>query len=293
LHYNEIGIALEILVERSLRCRYTSHSLKLRNCSSMTSSFATPFGEEHQQSFARRQIMNNLTVHSYNPHRDGDTHLAGVVACYQESFAGPPWNESHVCPKCSTTFGATAVATLPPKLPCPVGDCTGTLEPFWPTATVAADFKSETATKPTAGQQPSSWIALNGETVVGICWGYTITPDALEQKLELPGFSTALATYYGQLPTAVAYQDELAVLPNFRQRRFASLGNRSIARTLVEARHTDFLSFGATVGAVRTLAQPATRTYTWYTHAGFQVIARYPTNPHRVILARSFPGLIY
>lgn len=237
--------------------------------------------------------MDDVTIVPYNPHQDGNRYLSGIIACYQQSFAGLPWNESHICPNCEQQFGAQEVRALLPKLTCPHLDCTGQLKEFWPASQVCADFLSETQVVEDSCRIPSSWIALDQGNVVGICWGYTISSTALAHKVGLPNLTEQLTERFGAAANVLAYQDELAVLPAYRGKRFTSLHGKGIARALVEARHTSFQKLGVTIGAVRTLECPATRTFEWYRRVGFEIISRYQNNPHCVILARSFTDLQY
>ena len=115
-----------------------------------------------------------VEIRSFNPHTDGEAYVDGVIACYQRSFAGPPWEESHKCASCKQSFGAAAVAAQAPSLACPESGCEATLEEYWPYDQVRTDFFNETNNNPDEDRQASSWIASVDDVVVGICWGYTI-----------------------------------------------------------------------------------------------------------------------
>ena len=237
--------------------------------------------------------MTNIKVVSYNPHRDGETYLRGVIDCYQKCFAGPPWNESHICTVCNQQYGIDIIESISPLLICLKKDCDGQLEEFWSASQVAADFLNETKDDYEASKTASSWIALDGDEVIGICWGYTLTTELLVSKVGLPTLNANLHNHFGDDIKLVAYLDELAVLPKYRSKKFDVLGGTGIAKALVNARHRDLEKTGVKVVVVLTLAKPPTRTYEWYRDVGFTVIDHYPENPNRVILARTFQRSTY
>ena len=117
--------------------------------------------------------MSTINIRSYNPHYDGTHHLTGVIACYQASFAGPPWNERYRCLKCGSHFGTDDILSTVTDPSCPNNACEGQLVDFWPSGRVRSDFLDETEVCELDNRRPSSWIAVSSDQVVGICWGAT------------------------------------------------------------------------------------------------------------------------
>jgi len=222
---------------------------------------------------------HHVSYSAYNPHTDGTHLVPSVVDCFKRVFAADPWNEYLVCPKCKKHWGIKEVGMSPIKtLSCP--SCSVQLEEFWPTETVTEDFLEEMRTIPEQNRQPWCWLAHSGpEKVVGICWGYSIAIPELGKKLGLPFFANRFKKRFGEVPV-VAYQDELAVLSEWR--------NKGIAKQLVVNRHKDFLQAGLPIGVIRTKRNPPTVTHDWYVAKGYKVIESYNDPEDRVILARRF-----
>lgn len=200
-----------------------------------------------------------------------------LITCYREVFANRPWNEWKKCPKCGVQWGITCEKLLSNGR-CP--NCRAELVDFWPRERVRS--KIARATTPGA----SAFVALDGGAgvkVVGFCWGYPMAPGDLESKLGIR-FRDALFGRFGAVDR-VAFQDELGVSVPFR--------NRKIARRMFIARLLDFLAKGLEVGVMRTRHFPEpTVTFLWFTQKlGYEIIARYPGNDGRVILAGRLRGL--
>jgi GNAT superfamily N-acetyltransferase len=144
---------------------------------------------------------------------------------------------------------------------------------FWPREQVSSDLHHEIIL------ESSAWLAVDGEKVVGFCWGYPITFDELEAKLELP------VGHVSKGSERVAYQDDVGILAPYRRQGFA--------RKMITLRHDDFIAQGLSIGITRTreLPEPSV-THTWYTRdLGYKIVARYPGDDGRVVLARPLDGL--
>ena len=215
---------------------------------------------------------DHLTYQRFNPHVDVHF-LSGVVACYQNIFAEQPWNEWKKCVVCNKKWGSDDSEEI---ISLNSIHCDQSLVDFWPEEIVVIDLLKE------INQEASSWIVLDQEKVVGFCWGYPISPEDLEIKLELPGLANNIKTYSEDCDK-VAYQDELGLLSEYR--------NKGIAKNLVKARLNDFRDQSLNVGVLRTKTNPPTVTYLWYQKLGYQVIAEYNDDDQRVILANSFDCL--
>lgn len=198
--------------------------------------------------------------------QDDPTVLGKVVTCYQAVFAAQPWSEWRRCanPKCEAHWGIEQAAELAELGFSHHGQ---PVEEFWSTNTVRADLAAEFAM---AGA--SSWLALSEGDVVGFCYGYPLTPAALEAKLELTNVEAGLAHRFGE-QTLVAYQDDLGVRNSHRR--------RGIARAMFGYRQADFVASGLMVCVVRTM--PGSVTYIWYMKLGYKLVAEYPDG--RVVLA--------
>jgi len=139
----------------------------------------------------------------------------------------------------------------------------------WVADAVEADLRHELSLT-----GATCWLALDGDRIVGFCYGYPLAVDWLDEHLKLDGCAAALA---GQ--TQIAYQDDMGVVLEYR--------GQHIASELFRRRNADFLAQGLTVGVVRTMTKPPSVTYEWYTALGYEVIAEYGDERGRVIMARS------
>lgn len=196
-----------------------------------------------------------------------------VIACYQDVFADPPWNEWMKCPSCGEQWGkkhSQEVERLR-ALHCGVP-----MEPYYTVEQVG-----ETINKVLALDAPF-WIAKHGERVIGFCWGYPTSLDELEKNLGI-SIRESYQVMTGQSDGRIAYQSELGLVEEFR--------GQKIARRLVSSRLEDFLARGLEVGVVRTKGLPdPSVTYLWFTgKLGYQQVATYPDG--RVVLARRLHDL--
>jgi GNAT superfamily N-acetyltransferase len=210
----------------------------------------------------------------FSPHDDPTDLVTQVVECYRGVFADPPWNELYKCPSCGSHWG---VKDLNEIWEMNTMHCGVPMVPFWPPEEVRADMYHEIT------PEASCWLALEKSKVVGFCWGYPISVFDLEAKLKVDGLAGKLVGAFAT--DEVAYQDEMGVLLSHRGHR--------IAKELFVNRHRDFIRRGFKVGVVRTreLPEPSV-TYQWFTEKlGYQVIARYPVDDGRIVLARPLEGL--
>jgi GNAT superfamily N-acetyltransferase len=199
--------------------------------------------------------------------------LTELVDCYRRVFATPPWNEWKLCSACETKWGSEQRDELEA-----IGfvHCDQPVQDFWPVDVVSADVRREVS------REASCWVAWHGRSIVGFCWGYPITPSALAEKLGLSDLATVIKTEFGE-HEVVAYQDELGVDQRYR--------GRGIAHALFDLRLQDFRKAGLHVGVVRTMTNPPTVTYQWFTRIGYHTIASYNDADGKVVLARVLGGI--
>ncbi len=211
--------------------------------------------------------MNDITYTRYSPDTSSNEVTAQLVACYRSVFAESPWNEWLRCPVCNKYWGIRDGILLSSWK---FQHCGTDLQEFWSQEQISSDLEHEIT------MNTSCWIAMDGEKVIGFCWGYPITISDLEKKL---GITLNSRSETEQL---IAYQDEVGVLSEFR--------NRKIAKTMVRKRLNDFEKQGLLYGIVRTRELPeSSQTFLWYKNLGYEILTRYPDG--RVILGRSLVGL--
>ena len=216
-----------------------------------------------------------ITFRKFSP-RDSDHQLtAGTVECYRLVFGGAPWNEWVKCEICDKHWGINDHAELA-KLG--YRHCGSPVVDFWPRHEVYSDLLNEITSETLCR------LAIrNAEEVVGFCWGYPIPPKKLEKKLGIP-IAASLRRTFGPL-THVGYQDEVGVIAEMR--------GEKVGKALNAARINDFVHRGLTVAISRARRTPEPSvTYLWYTgKLGYRVVAEYPEEDGRVILARNLEGL--
>lgn len=186
--------------------------------------------------------------------------LPQLIHCYQDVFSTIPWSEWKTCKCCHRKWGLEQWREIP-NLRCP--QCCNELDDFWPTAVVEEDIRKE-LTMPEA----TCWLALDGSTVIGFCWGYSLTPSELDAKLGIP---------CGITEERVAYQDEIGVSMPYR--------GRHIASQLFNFRLKDFLAADLRTGVVRTKTNPPSVTNLWFERLGYSIIAHYNDADGRVVMA--------
>jgi ribosomal protein S18 acetylase RimI-like enzyme len=210
---------------------------------------------------------------------DADSRMPELVSCYQAVFATSPWNEWRICRLCNQQWGReeqSALAALD------FAHCGQPVEDYWPAAQVEADLRRELALPGAA-----CYLAIDDRgsakdgPIVGFCHGYALDVAGLDQHLGLAGVSQAVWAAFPGIDQ-VGYQDELGILQEYR--------GQGIARRLYELRSLSFASASLTTVLVRTMTNPPTVTYQWYTRLGYQVVAEYGDAGGRVILAFSLNG---
>lgn len=212
----------------------------------------------------------NITLHKYSPHDGDHVRTSHLVECFRSVFADRPWHEWLKCsnPQCSQYWGVKDHAVLAKQkfLHCdvPVID-------YWPRAKVMEDLSKEI----TADALCTLAIRGNDE-VVGFCWGYPISIEALEEKLEIQ-FRENLEKAFGP-HSHVGYQDEVGVIPACRGDKIAKVMNFERIRDLSSR------GLHVTISRARRAPEPSV-TFLWYTQKlGYQVLREYPGDDGRVIL---------
>lgn len=218
--------------------------------------------------------MNNVVFTRYSPKDGNASLLAQLVECYRDVFADGPWHEWLVCPVCRKYWGIRDRNILASSQ---FRHCNTPLVDFWPREKVVSDLRHEIT------PESSCWLAMDGNKVVGFCWGYPITVINLEAKLGI-SFSAELKISL-ENHELIAYQDEVGVLSAYR--------GHKIAKTMISHRLKDFIAQDLEVGIVRTRQGPEpSETFLWYTgKLGYRTLVRYPGDDGRVILARQLSGL--
>lgn len=221
---------------------------------------------------SKMETAREVRLVRYNPHHDEGL-TDGLIECYREVFGEEPWNEWKKCSVCGKKWGKQEM----PQADGVFSHCGQRVVDFWPTEVVRSDLLHEITV------DASCRLALEGERVVGFCWGYPISPEELGKKLEIGGLANALTRMFGELQV-VAYQDELGVLKEFR--------GQKLAKDLFRRRLDDFRERGFDVGVIRTKTNPPSVTYLWFTKKlGYQLVAEYNDADGRVVLARSLVDL--
>lgn len=216
--------------------------------------------------------MNNISIIRYFPCDDNRRVTAGLVECYRDVFADSPWHEWLVCPICKKYWGKKDGGAL---VSLGFRHCDTPLSDFWSREKVVSDLLHEIT------PETSCWLAMDGEVVVGFCWGYPIIAGNLEEKLGV----SLNGKFEDKSSMIVAYQDEVGVLPAYR--------GLKIAKSMVEHRLGDFLAQGMEFGIVRTRQHPEPSvTFFWYTKKlGYEIFASYPDDDGRVVLGRELRDL--
>ncbi len=209
--------------------------------------------------------MKNISFISFSPFTSDLELTAQLVDCYREVFADSPWNEWLKCPVCQEYWGLKDRSFLASIRFC---HCGQSLVDFWSRTEVISDLYHEIT------PESSCWLALDNQTVVGFCWGYSILANILEDKLGIT-FCDNLNIPRDNL---IAYQDEIGVLAPYRKRH--------IARAMFFKRQEDFFEQRLRFCIVRTRRSPEpSATFLWYTQKlGYEILAAYPEEDGRVIL---------
>ena len=142
----------------------------------------------------------NISIQKIEPFLRIPESVRGIVASYQRTFGGEPWNEGYVCPVCGARI------RFPKQRACPSCAARGEsvlLVEYWPASKVMSDFYREMM-KPEA----LCLVAKNDDKIVGFIWGYRIVVDEhIDDYLESPGLSRLISGEF-------FYLDDAAVFPN-------------------------------------------------------------------------------
>ncbi|MBI5306653.1 GNAT family N-acetyltransferase [Candidatus Wolfebacteria bacterium] len=217
-------------------------------------------------------MTNKKSIHyvKFNPHHNNNL-LESLIACYQSVFADEPWNEWKKCQICGAQWGINDRKNLEALN---FHHCAECVIDFWPSEVVRNDIYKEIMS------MSSCWLALSDLKVIGFCWGYPIQINELEKKLKLPNFANSLLSHFRN-ECNVAYQDEIGVLRQYRQ--------KGIAKEMFLKRLKDFQLLGLKIGVVRTLEDNFSVPYQWYQKLGYQIIDKYDRcndDDKRIILAK-------
>lgn len=217
-------------------------------------------------------MNNQIKFQKFHP--DYDNHLLeGLVNCYRSVFADEPWNEWKKCTLCGQKWGISESEKLKwMDFRC----CGKELIDFWPKEKVKEDIQHEISS------DSFCLLALDDENVIGFCWGYLIHPMDLEEKTELSRLSSIIISKFGD--ESVGYQDEIGVLPSYRDLR--------IGKFLHRERLNYFRGHDAETAVTRTKSNPPTVTFHWYQRIGYKIIAEYHDIDGRVILAARLKDII-
>jgi GNAT superfamily N-acetyltransferase len=167
----------------------------------------------------------NIIIQQVEPFSDSET-VRGIVAAYQRTFGGEPWNEGYICPVCGDAFPSAKTEVLCPS--CAKQGKSVLLVDYWPASKITSDFYREMG-KPEA----FCLAAKDGESIVGFVWGYRMVVDEhIDDYLESPGLSRLISgTFF--------YLDDVAVVPEYQ---FRGIGKRLVARTLQERSQKNILA---------------------------------------------------
>jgi GNAT superfamily N-acetyltransferase len=154
----------------------------------------------------------NISIQKIEPFSDPES-VHGIVASYQRTFGGEPWNEGYTCPVCGSTYPLSQTSALCPA--CTTRGNSTLLVEYWPASKVTSDFYHEM-------MKPKSLclVAKDGEKIVGFIWGYRIAVDEhIDDYLESPGLSRLISGEF-------FYLDDAAVIPEYQ---FRGIGKRLVA----------------------------------------------------------------
>ncbi|MFA6537566.1 MAG: GNAT family N-acetyltransferase [Patescibacteria group bacterium] len=220
--------------------------------------------------------MKEITFTRFNPLNNSLILKTRLVECYREVFATGPWHELMKCPICNKNWGSDQEAELAELK---FFHCNVPMIPFWPQHEVLADIEKEIT------PEASCWLALDGEKVIGFCWGYKIRLLILEKKTGIPLQNYCHCRMNNMVNNFVAYQDEVGIISAYR--------GLKIAKKLAYLNFKDLQDKGLQNIYLRTRKSPEpSPLYLWYTEKlGFEIKSEYPTGDGRVILTRNLTGL--
>jgi len=204
--------------------------------------------------------------------------ILSLSRAYTKVFStDPSWNEHWKCPRCCSAFARSHTATECHH--CANEGYSVPLVEYWPSTIVLTDFYKEMSKKQAVCITATE--ANNNNEIVGFCWGYFVKINKeLEEHLEAPNLIKSLKEN-GVNDNYVAYQDEIAVVPEYQ--------GKGIAKMLFTERHQHFYKNAPHGFAIfRTLATPPSVTYKWMIEKlGYKVIHQIQSqNRTRVIAGK-------
>lgn len=208
---------------------------------------------------------------------DFDAAAYAVAVCYQQTYGlDPAWSEGRKCEYCSTPKQVRKwnLRTAPDAC----DTCGRPTKEFWPIPGIIGDMRAEM-------QRPDAVfvVARMGVEIIGGCWGFSASPEELEEHLNHGVADEAqvrgVADYLRAMHVSrVAYQDEIFVKPGMQ-----GLG---IGRKLFLQRYRGFRDRGLDHFMLRTKMNPPSNSYLWFgARWRYAIVGRYPDADQRVVLA--------
>ncbi len=205
--------------------------------------------------------------------------LPSLIDCYQEVYGGPEWNEWWGCAIKRHEEGHHWGRHQEAEVQALGMTCCGRpIEIYWRSERVEDAIRKEVT------EEASCWICLDGDRVVGACWGYPAFLDELEAlKFRIP-VAARIRELVGPIDK-IAYQSEAILRKPYRGQR--------LYQEMVRLRQADFLEHGLTATVVRTRrTNPApSKSFLYSQKYGYTIVAEYPEADGRVIQARSMIDL--
>lgn len=219
----------------------------------------------------------SITIVRFNPNLQPEI-IPLLIQCYRDVFSDTPWNEWKLCSICKHYWGKN---DLPLLQQWGFLHCNQPVVDFWESAHVEKEIRHRITEEATA------FVVMSDGVVVGFTWGFPATLDALESdEFHIP-IKAGFWTQFGEEAPKndVAFQNEIGVATLFRDRKLAS--------QMYDARLKNFIAQGLKFGIVRTRQFPEPSvTFLWFTKKlGYKIIARYPGDDGRVILAQRLDTL--
>jgi len=200
-----------------------------------------------------------------------DGRILDLVTCYRTVFADEPWNEWKKCESCSAKWGITQTGNIVDDK-CP--NCGERVVDFWPEEVVLHDVQNEICDKKISACQ----VAIVNDQIVGFCWMYVISADNLEDKIKLSGISHTIQSRF--CTDDVCYLDEIGVLREYRGRKIAKRLFAHCVQSLFKDNSVKFIT-------TRTMINPPTILYKWFSHIEYELIGRYEDGSGRGVLCNS------
>lgn len=202
-----------------------------------------------------------ITIKKLDLKNASSTEIKSLGNAYKNVFSNDPsWNEYWKCPMCDSAFSKNH--SILECHYCKEEGYSVPLVEYWTETTILSDFYKEMKK-----DRSVCVVAVNEKKdVIGFCWGYFEKVDSnLEKYLDAEGLLKSLATQ-NIFDEYVAYQDEIAVVPEYQ--------GRGIAKRLFLERHQHFYKENPNaISIFRTLSQPPSVTYKWMIEKlGYSVI---------------------